>query len=195
MKTPTQESVRNSLAFLYEFIESNYSRSELAELLETSQSIISRKISLNRWTVAEVSKVFNNKGYQVTFSVSMKTWAIKVSEEDFVFVGSKFECENLRFLKDFFVRYVIKTDDLKERCGLTLHSAIYNGFRRDDLKWSALLRLLTSMKANLRIEIMLRPKKSRGRQESSSESCITILRHSLTTVDLEVCDSEEGSEE
>ena len=193
MRTPTAESISDSLGFLYEFIESNYSRSELAMLLKTSQSIISRKISMNRWTVSEVSKVFNNKGYEITFAISMKAWAMKVNEEDFVSVGSKYECENLRFLKDFFVRYPIRTDELKEKCGLTLHSAIYNGFRRDDLKWSALLKLLTSLKANLRIEIMLRPKKSRGRQESSSDSSITILRHSLTTVDLEVCDSEDES--
>lgn len=193
MRTPTAESISDSLGFLYEFIESNYSRSELAMLLKTSQSIISRKISMNRWTVSEVSKVFNNKGYEITFAISMKTWAMKVNEEDFVSVGSKYESVNLRFLKDFFVRYPIRTDELKEKCGLTLHSAIYNGFRRDDLKWSALLKLLTSLKANLRIEIMLRPKKSRGRQESSSDSSITILRHSLTTVDLEVCDSEDES--
>ena len=193
MRNPTRRSVHSSLGFLYEFLGSNYSRAELANLLDSSQSVISRKISLDRWDLSEVKEVFNNKGYEITFAISMKTWAMKVNEEDFVSVGSKYESVNLRFLKDFFVRYPIRTDELKEKCGLTLHSAIYNGFRRDDLKWSALLKLLTSLKANLRIEIMLRPKKSRGRQESSSDSSITILRHSMTTVDLEVCDSEDES--
>ena len=146
MKTDT---LSKSLEFLYTFIRAHYTRAELAVLLDTSQAVLSGKISQNRWMLSEIVKVIENKGYTFHFALyqpdpyrslnyflsSINTWG-----NDTKAISS--------FIKDHSMNSRLLSD-------IGLSSILQRAFKVDknDIKWASLMKFVKGSGSDIYIKI------------------------------------------
>lgn len=152
--------ISRSLDFFYRFIKSNYTRSELADLLHTSEIIISRKISLNRWMLSEIVTVFKHKGYSFEYSIDNPYPSICSSQSintiHFINArGGEAYGEGVEVIKNFINYYGIKSKAIEEM-GMT--SNLFRAFNsknkeeKPDIKWSSLMNFVIRSGSDLYLD-------------------------------------------
>ena len=153
----TNESLKQCSSFITEFVNSHYSGAELAELLNTSMTVISFKRNCIRWTIAELEKIFENKGFVLSFEMGhnvdttlQKRKRPAVGDGNWN-VASKYNCVRLKFIQDYILRYNIDYQTLIS----TKHYMLLNkAFNKDDIRYSYLLSIVARLGAELRVDIV-----------------------------------------
>lgn len=155
------DPISRSLDFFYKFIKAYYTRAELADFLHTSEIIISRKISLNRWMLSEIVSVFKNKGFEFKYSIDNPYPSICSSQtiNAIHFINApdvEAYGEGVEVIKKFIDYYGIKSKAIEEM-GMTSNLfRVFNRKNKDgklDIKWSVLMNFVIRSGSDLYLNI------------------------------------------
>lgn len=189
----TKESLNQCSSFINEFINSHYSGAELATLLGTSMTVISFKRNCVRWTIGELERIYDNKGFRITFEMghNVDTTIQKrkrpSTPEGSWNVAAKYNCERLKFVQDYISRYNIDYQTLIS----TKHYMVLNkALNRDDIRYSYLLSVIARLNAELRVDISQKSPAKR-----MTVGGLVVVASSAVTIDkIVVMEDESGNE-
>lgn len=142
-------SIKDSLKFLYEFLEEYYSRAELAAFLGKPQSTISRKITNDRWSVAEIVDLFYNKRFHISFKLDPPKGAYDYKYKRSTF--SSIESSYLRFLQEYMYEYHVTAERIQELTGQA--ATYFSCLKNNDMRWSTLLRFVYRLGVDLLVDV------------------------------------------
>lgn len=148
MKT---DVLTNSLEFLYTFMRAHYTRAELAVLLDTSQAVLSGKISQNRWMLSEIVKVIENKGYRFYFALGYNS-SYLMSAFIESFGHEEFWGNDTNAIRYFIKHHAIPSHFLSD---VGMSSILQRAFKggKNDIKWASLMKFVLQSDCDIYIKI------------------------------------------
>lgn len=173
MKKVSKHSVDAVYGFFERFIHANFKITDLAKLFGQNIAVLSLKTTKRRWKVSELIKLFDYRGYRLTFT--LKPF---IHHNPGAPPGKKpkkplplppggnlpgireLHCDTLAFLQDYIIRQGFDWRTLKETIN---YQSLYGQLKRDDMPLVSLLQIVAELNAELHIDVQQKVAPSRTR--------------------------------